>query len=79
MTLQFAVLYGSVRETRQGIKAARFIDAQLRRARPCDHAGRPAGVPPAAARQDVQGIPQGHRTRAHGAAGRRSIARSTGS
>ena len=30
MTLQFAVLYGSVRETRQGIKAARFIDAQLR-------------------------------------------------
>ena len=31
MTLQFAVLYGSVRETRQGIKAARFIDTQLRR------------------------------------------------
>ena len=31
MTLQFAVLYGSVRETRQGIRAARFIDAQLRR------------------------------------------------
>ncbi len=30
MTLQFAVLYGSVRETRQGIRAARFIDAQLR-------------------------------------------------
>src|SRR4051794_3062556 len=31
MTLQFAVLYGSVRETRQGIRAARFVDAQLRR------------------------------------------------
>lgn len=31
MTLQFALIYGSVRETRQGIKAAHFIDAQLRR------------------------------------------------
>jgi NAD(P)H-dependent FMN reductase len=31
MTLQFAVLYGSVREARQGIKAARFIVDQLRR------------------------------------------------
>jgi NAD(P)H-dependent FMN reductase len=31
MTLQIAVLYGSVREARQGIKAARFIDHQLRR------------------------------------------------
>jgi NAD(P)H-dependent FMN reductase len=31
MTLQIAVLYGSVREARQGIKAARFIDDQLRR------------------------------------------------
>jgi NAD(P)H-dependent FMN reductase len=29
--LQIPVLYGSVRETRQGIKAARFIDGQLRR------------------------------------------------
>ena len=30
MTLQFAIIYGSVREARQGIKAARFIDAQLK-------------------------------------------------
>jgi NAD(P)H-dependent FMN reductase len=29
--LQSPILYGSVRETRQGIKAARFIDGQLRR------------------------------------------------
>jgi NAD(P)H-dependent FMN reductase len=29
MPLQFAILYGSVREARQGIKAARFIDDQL--------------------------------------------------
>jgi NAD(P)H-dependent FMN reductase len=31
MVLHFVVLYGSVRETRQGIKAARFITAQLAR------------------------------------------------
>lgn len=31
MALHFVVLYGSVRETRQGIKAARFIGAQLAR------------------------------------------------
>jgi NAD(P)H-dependent FMN reductase len=31
MQLEFAVLYGSVREARQGIKAARFVDDQLRR------------------------------------------------
>jgi NAD(P)H-dependent FMN reductase len=31
MPLEFAILYGSVRETRQGIKAARFVDDQLRR------------------------------------------------
>jgi NAD(P)H-dependent FMN reductase len=31
MALQFVVLYGSVRETRQGIKAARFIVDQLTR------------------------------------------------
>jgi NAD(P)H-dependent FMN reductase len=31
MKLEFAILYGSVRETRQGIKAARFVDDQLRR------------------------------------------------
>ncbi len=31
MSLSIPVLYGSVRETRQGIKAARFIDAQLQR------------------------------------------------
>jgi NAD(P)H-dependent FMN reductase len=31
MPLKFPILYGSVRETRQGIKAARFIDDQLRR------------------------------------------------
>jgi NAD(P)H-dependent FMN reductase len=31
MSLQIAILYGSVREARQGIKAARFIDDQLRR------------------------------------------------
>ena len=30
MSLQVAILYGSVRATRQGIKAARFIDDQLR-------------------------------------------------
>lgn len=30
MSLQIAVLYGSVREARQGIRAARFIDGQLR-------------------------------------------------
>jgi NAD(P)H-dependent FMN reductase len=30
MPLNFPVLYGSVRETRQGIKAARFVDDQLR-------------------------------------------------
>jgi NAD(P)H-dependent FMN reductase len=30
MSLQIAILYGSVREARQGIKAARFVDAQLR-------------------------------------------------
>lgn len=30
MTLQFAIIYGSVREARQGIKAARFINAQLK-------------------------------------------------
>ncbi len=29
MSLQIAILYGSVREARQGIKAARFIDDQL--------------------------------------------------
>lgn len=29
MPLQIAILYGSVREARQGIKAARFIDGQL--------------------------------------------------
>ena len=29
MSLQIAILYGSVREARQGIKAARFVDAQL--------------------------------------------------
>jgi NAD(P)H-dependent FMN reductase len=27
--LQIAILYGSVREARQGIKAARFVDDQL--------------------------------------------------
>ena len=31
MSLDIPILYGSVRETRQGIKAARFIDAQLQR------------------------------------------------
>ena len=31
MPLKFAILYGSVRETRQGIRAARFIDDQLGR------------------------------------------------
>ena len=31
MPLQFAILYGSVREARQGIKAARFVEDQLRR------------------------------------------------
>ena len=31
MSLSIPVLYGSVRETRQGIKAARFIDSQLQR------------------------------------------------
>jgi NAD(P)H-dependent FMN reductase len=31
MSLSIPVLYGSVREARQGIKAARFIDAQLQR------------------------------------------------
>jgi NAD(P)H-dependent FMN reductase len=30
MSLQIPILYGSVRETRQGIKAARFIERQLR-------------------------------------------------
>ena len=29
MSLQVAILYGSVREARQGIRAARFVDAQL--------------------------------------------------
>ncbi|HEX6011538.1 MAG TPA: NADPH-dependent FMN reductase [Geminicoccaceae bacterium] len=29
--LQFAILYGSVRKARQGLKAARFVDDQLRR------------------------------------------------
>jgi NAD(P)H-dependent FMN reductase len=29
MSLQIAILYGSVQEARQGIKAARFVDAQL--------------------------------------------------
>ena len=31
MPLNLAILYGSVRETRQGIKAARFVDDQLQR------------------------------------------------
>jgi NAD(P)H-dependent FMN reductase len=31
MPLSIPILYGSVRETRQGIKAARFIDTQLQR------------------------------------------------
>ena len=31
MPLHFVVIYGSVRETRQGIKAARFIIDQLGR------------------------------------------------
>jgi NAD(P)H-dependent FMN reductase len=31
MSLRMPILYGSVRETRQGIKAARFIENQLRR------------------------------------------------
>ena len=31
MPLQFAILYGSVREARQGIRAARFVEDQLRR------------------------------------------------
>ena len=31
MPLQFAILYGSVREARQGIKVARFVEDQLRR------------------------------------------------
>lgn len=31
MSLQIAILYGSVRESRQGIKAARFVDDQLSR------------------------------------------------
>ena len=31
MKLELAILYGSVRETRQGIKAARFVEDQLRR------------------------------------------------
>ena len=35
MPLQFAILYGSVREARQGIRAARFVEDQLRRR---DHA-----------------------------------------
>ena len=30
MSLQFAILYGSVREARQGIRAARFVEDQLR-------------------------------------------------
>jgi NAD(P)H-dependent FMN reductase len=30
MPLQFAILYGSVREARQGIRAARFVEDQLR-------------------------------------------------
>ena len=30
MSLRIAVLYGSVRETRQGIRAARFVGAQLK-------------------------------------------------
>jgi NAD(P)H-dependent FMN reductase len=35
MPLRFAILYGSVREARQGIRAARFVEDQLRR---CGHA-----------------------------------------
>lgn len=31
MSLRMAILYGSVRETRQGIKAVRFVENQLRR------------------------------------------------
>ena len=31
MPLQFAILYGSVREARQGIRAARFVEDRLRR------------------------------------------------
>ena len=31
MSLHFVILYGSVREARQGIKAARFIADQLTR------------------------------------------------
>ena len=31
MSLQFAVLYGSVRDPRQGVKAARFISTPARR------------------------------------------------
>jgi len=31
MSLQLVILYGSVRETRQGIKAARFVVDQLAR------------------------------------------------
>ena len=31
MPLHFAILYGSVREARQGIKVARFVEDQLRR------------------------------------------------
>ena len=30
MSLQFAILYGSAREARQGIRAARFVEDQLR-------------------------------------------------
>jgi len=31
MSLNFTLLYGSVRTARQGIKLARFLDAQLRK------------------------------------------------
>ncbi len=58
MRLHFAVLYGSVRSDRQGIKAARFIVTNWAPRAPGD-AGRPARRTPAAARPDVQGVPQG--------------------
>ena len=57
MSLRVVVFYGSVRADRQGIRAAHFMVERVSRAGARRHACRPARVPAAAARQDVQGVP----------------------
>ena len=56
MSLHIAILYGSVREARAGIRLVHFIDAALRRRGHTTNVVDANRVPAATARPDVQRV-----------------------